>query len=253
MAFDASKFQPEGDSGGRESKPYSATVIDAYFEEKDYGPQLVLQNRLDEADQMEYHWMASGEDRRWFGTGKIQVERGKPFQAWSIVGGGAAIKGDTDDRMFRNDSDLGRLWNQIASLPNVSELPDDFDPRVAASWKGLHFRWAAVPVRKQRVKKDANGNDVLNDKGKMTYEGFDTSMDLPIEMGSGTSVTAGPDVVLDDLGLTPEQVTALSKLAQPGVSDSDFVGQAVVVVAGNQAATKALTSNPAGFRSALPF
>ena len=241
MAFDPNKYQTEGDSGGRESKPYSATVIDAWFEEKDYGPQLVLQNRLDEADLMDYAWMASGEDKRWFGCGKIQVERGKPFVPWSIVGSGAAIKGDTDDRMFRGDSDLGRLWAQVLTLPNVSELPEDFDPRVAASWKGLHFRWGPCPVTK-RVQVDGEWKAVAQ------------NMDLPVELGSG-SVVAVEDVDLDTLGLTGEQIDALSKLSTPGTDDSTFVGAAMSVpgVMANAAVVKVLTSNPRGLRQSLPF
>lgn len=241
MAFDKDKFQPEGDSGGKESKPYSATVIDAFFEEKEYGPQLVLLNRLDEADLMDYAWMASGEDKRWFGTGKIQVERGKPFVPWSIVGSGAAIKGDTDDRMFRGDSDLGRLWNQILALPNVSDLPEDFDPRVAASWKGLHFKWGPVPVTKR--------TEVAG-----VWKSVAQNMDLPVEMG-GVVTAAVEDVDLDSLGLTTEQIDALGKLSQPGVSDSDFVGAAMSVpgVMANAAVVKVLTSNPRGLRQSLPL
>lgn len=240
MPFDPQKFKPEGDSGSRESKPYTGTVIDAWFEEGQYGVQLVLQNRLDEADQMEYHWMASGEDKRWFGAGKIAVAKTGPREPWQVIGDGAAVKGDKEDRMFRGDSDLGRLLNQLFSLPNVSDLPEDFDPRVAASWKGLHIGWGPVPVVK-RTQVDGDWKDMT------------VNMDLPVSLGAGATAESTPDVDLDALGLSAEQVTALSKLAQPGTSDSEFVGQAVVVIAGNAAATKVLTSNPTGFRQALPF
>lgn len=240
--FDPKKFAPEGDSGGRESKPYSGNVIDAYFTEGTYGIQLVLKTALDEADAMLYPWMTSGEDTRWFGVGKISVTRGEKWVPWSLVGDGLAVKGDKEDRMFRADSDAGRLVAALFALPGVEGLPDDFDPRAAKSWKGLHITWGPLPVTRQRKNESTD-----------KYESYTADMDLPVALG-GVSSAPAPEVDLAAFGLTEDQLHALMEIDHT-LADPQWASAALSVLglASNQQFVIAISNNVAGVRAAVPF
>lgn len=244
MPFDPQKFAPEGDASGREAKPYTGTVIDAFFVTSQYGrEQLTLRTLLDEADQMLYPWMQSGEDTRWFDLGGIQTARGEKFAKWEIVGDGTAVKGDSDARMFRADCDMGRLCAAVFALPNVSDLPDDFDPRVAASWKGLTFTWGNVMVQKRQKQDDD------------TWKNVTVPMELPTAMGAGVTHEVALAVDLATLGLTDEQKEALIVANTTDASDAQFASAALSIpgLMANNVFVQTLNTNVKGLRGSLPF
>ena len=245
-------LKTEGSADGRDIIVYAGTVTDAFFTENEYGQSLGVRSRLDDNDLLLFPWMESGEHTRYFKLGKIAANRNEPRIAWTILGDGTAVKGDTDDRMFRADSDLGRLIDQLAKLPNVATLPDDFDPRVAASWKALgHVVWAEVTVTKSMPTGEKT------DKGRDEFKPQPVKMVLPVEFGTGGATVTAPVVAVDliSLGLTDEQRDALSVINAAAASDAEFQSKSLGVpgVMGNQAYVKAVQDNPAGVRNTIPF
>jgi hypothetical protein len=245
----------EGSADGRDELLYSGTVIDAFFTSNEYGESLGVRSRLDEADLLLNPWMESGEHTRYFKLGRIAAQRGEKRIAWTVLNDGAAVKGDTEDRMFRADSDIGRLVDHIAQLPGVNDLPDDFDPRVAASWKALgHVTWGLVPVTKQLP----TGNKVTDKKGveRDEFKPTQTKMVLPLAIGGGVAVAEVEPVDIDSFGLTSDQIAALAKAAADNPTDDKaFLGAAFKIegIMSNSPFVAVLTSNTAGVREALPF
>lgn len=243
-------LKTEGSADGRDALLYGGAVIDAFFVENEYGQSLGLRSRLDDNDLLVFPWMESGEHTRYFKLGKIAASRNEARISWTMIGNGEAVKGDTDDRLFRADSDIGRLIDQLVALGAGDVLPDDFDPRKAASWKALgHVTWGEVQVTKQMP------TGAKTAKGRDEFKATKVPMELPVAIGGSTATAVVEDVDLDSLGLTTEQIDALGALSTPGTDDSAFVGAAMSVpgVIANAAIVKVLTTNPRGLRQSLPL
>lgn len=244
-------LKTEGSADGRDIIVYAGTVIDAFFTENEYGQSLGIRSRLDDTDLLNFPWMESGEHTRYFKLGKIQSLRGQPRIAWQILDDGASVKGDTDDRMFRADSDIGRLIDQIAGLLTT----DDFDPRVASYWKQLgHVTWGEVTVTKSMP----TGEKVADKSGTMRDEFKPTpvKMVLPTAIGGGIAPAAPIEQVdLSAYSLTEIQKDALATLHGTATTDAQFTAGAFAIdgIMGNAEFVKVLNGNVAGVRDALPI
>lgn len=234
-------LKTEGSADGREDILYTGTIIDAYFTEGTYGWQLALRSRVSDTDLLNFPWMESGEHTRWFGLGT----------GWASVDSGQTathVSGDTD-KSFHAASTMGRLINALAALPNSDDLGDAFDPRVAKCWKGLTLTWDLVTASlSRRVEGEVDA------KGKPKYEKYTGKIVMPVALGEAVAIAATP-VDLDTLGLTVEQTAELARVSQPGVTDDAFRAAALSIpgVMANPEIVKALNTNTAGLRQALPF
>ena len=247
-------LKTEGSADGRDDLIYSGTVIDAFFVSNEYGQSLGIKTRLDDADLVRYAFLESGEHTQYFGLGKIAAVRSEPRIAWQVVDDGKAVKGDTDDRMFRADSKIGRLIDQLATLPNIDVLGDDFDPRLAEHWKRLgHVKWDHVVVQRSMP----TGERKPDRKGVMRDEFKVQSVKevLPVTLGGAETTPYVEAVDIDSFGLTSEQKLALSDAAKANPDDKAFVAACFAVpgVMANSPFVTVLNANPAGVRESLPF
>ncbi len=100
---------------------FDATVSDAYFEEGDYGVQLVLV--LDNGDN---------EFNKYYGVGKKVT----------LVNEGEVDCSANKNNMFHKSSAIGELVQALVADENlIGQVASKGSPREAASWKGLSATW----------------------------------------------------------------------------------------------------------------
>ena len=120
MATDETLFEEWDTTSGIDDE-FDAKVIDARFDDGDYGVQLVL--TLDNGDA-EF-------DKYWGCGSKVQFKS-------EAVADCSALKGDT----FHKRSAIGELISSLREHPEVlKQVAANGSPKEAANWVGLQARW----------------------------------------------------------------------------------------------------------------
>lgn len=226
----------EGGSGGVQT--ITGVVTDAFFSENEVGTSLKLTIVPD--DLTLHPNFKDGTYTMFFPCGK----------GWSTKDLGVTVEHDDGpDKKYRKDTDIGRLFEALKKVEGLREAAPNFNPYSSASYKGLHLNWARVPVAKRKVKRDENGEQVMNDQGRPVFVDATVLMLLPVSLAGGVVAPVAEKVDLDTLGLTAEQVQELAK-----ASDSDKGLTEAILKAGlasNTALMTAVSKNMAGLRAAL--
>lgn len=235
------------EEGGGGLNGATGTITNAYFADGEYGWSLVLQTAFD--SPADYPKFEDGQFTRYFGLG----------QGWLSADNGETathLSGDGSKRYNKN-SQVGQLIAQVAGIPGAQEaLGADFNPYVAASWKGVHFEWANVPVQKRKPKVDEAGNRVQDAQGKDIWEDVQSATQLyPVAIVDSAPAASNGHVSLVDLALSDDDLATLRALAESAPNDQKFMEGVIGSYATNAKVMAAVGKDLAGLRVALcePF
>jgi len=227
------------EEGGGGIQAFSGPIIDAYYNENEYGCSLVLKNQFDDPEN--YPRFEDGCFTKYFPCGK----------GWKPTTDGAGIEHESgEDKKLNKGTGIGKLVAAISVIPGVSEaLPGDWSAKNATSWKGLHLEWGQVPVQKNvNVNKDTPG---APDK----WEKVDAFELLPVGIvgAEGAAPVATTNLDATTLGLTAEQQVALHNLAVDAATDPKFVEGLIGIegITSNSAVMAAVSKDAPGLRKAL--
>lgn len=226
------------EEGGGGIETFAGTITNAYFQPGDYGTSLVLIALFDEPEL--YPQKEDGTYTMFFPCGK----------GWTTSDGGDTVTHDSGDtnKAYRKDSDAGRLFDQLKTVPGLRDAAPDFNPYVAKSYTGLGFEFGRVPFEKRVPKRDDDGQTVNGPDGRPVFVDKAVNIMMPVALKGGTAEVAPVDI--GDLDLSNSQIAALGAAK----TDTDFMKVLMEEgLTGNPKVMGLVSSNLPGFKAALPF
>lgn len=227
------RFALEEGGGGLDG--FTGTIAEFYFQDGEYGLSAMVKSAFDDPEN--YPQFEDGSFTQFYSCGK----------GWTTPDmGETAQHADGPQKRFNKSSKFGQFIEAIAKIPGISEaLPADWTMTKASSYKGMHLVWGRVPLE---VRKQVDGEwKTVTEQRLMPIALADTQLSMPSSNGAAA-------VDVDSLGLTSEQVNALSLAAQGAASGAKFIEAVVAYDASLMAGTPlaaAITKDADGVRKAL--
>lgn len=241
MSFWDDEAFEEGGGGG--IAKFTGQVTEAYFSENEYGASLRVVTLFDHPEL--YPDRENGTYTQFYSLGQNATE-------WKSPDAGETVVHQDPSKKARKDSDFGRLGQAFRDLDGLREARPEFNPYVAASYKGLHLEWERATYEVNRYRRDDAGQKIPdpNKPDKFLLEPVTKFIMLPASLVGAADSNGAGEIGIHDLGLTGEQVAELTHLAM----NTDAAKWMVTVAtqhAGNKALMDAVTKDTAGVHAAF--